>query len=599
MAQRRSDVARKSSKRKPTRIVDAEIIATPDARTGTLPALQVLIDGGVLTPLHVAAALRVAARTGRVLADVLRSRHPDVAFGDALGYVFVDLVEATIDPEAVNVVPLGLARRHGVVPIAFDEADRLVVATSDATNVIAHDDVVTASGRELTLVLAEPRAIEEAWLRLRALDRSAEYMLSEAGSDDAHAEAAEVVFDSAADVPLVRAINHLITQAVHQHASDLHIEPQERDVRVRFRLDGVLHTIMHAPKSVTGEMTSRLKVMANMDIADRRLPQDGRMTVAVDGHPVDLRVATVPSVWGEEVMLRILDRSSSVLSLEELGFVPDTLAQYEDAIANPHGAILVVGPTGSGKSTTLYSTLSVLNEESRKVITVEDPVEVRLPGVSQIHVNRRAGLSFASALRSILRSDPDVVMVGEIRDTETAKIAIEAAMTGHLVLSTLHTNDAPSALTRLMEMQVEPFLVASSLRCVLAQRLARKLCVRCREAYDPPAHVLAATGGLDGVPLYRAVGCKECCGTGYRGRIGLVELMLVNEAIEGLAADRCPSEEIRRTAIAQGMRSLCDDGLSKVREGITSLDEVMRVVGARSRDSHDRARQSMRPYAVD
>ena len=450
----------------------------------------------------------------------------------------------------------------------------------DPTNVIAIDDIATVTGRQLELVLSEQGAIEDAWVRLGALDRSTEIMLSEAAEEEEQEQQPD--FDSVEDAPIVRAINQIIAQAVNQRASDLHIEPQERDVRVRFRLDGVLHEVMRIPRTLHSGVTSRIKVMADLNIAERRIPQDGRMTVTVEGSPIDLRVATVPSVWGEEVILRILDRSSSLLTLVELGFLPDTLAKYERSFRKPHGAILVVGPTGSVKSTTLYSTLSVVNEVSRKIITVEDPVEFRLPGMSQIHVNPKAGLTFASALRSILRSDPDVVMVGEIRDTETARIAIEAAMTGHLVFSTLHTNDAPSAITRLIEMQVEPFLVASSVECVLAQRLARKLCARCKEPYTPLPEVLADAGLPDGTELHRPVGCNECSGTGYRGRIALVELMEVTEEIERLAVDRRSSEEIRKIAIEQGMRTLRDDGMQKAIGGVTSLEEVLRIVEGRS-----------------
>jgi type IV pilus assembly protein PilB len=323
--------------------------------------------------------------------------------------------------------------------------------------------------------------------------------------------------------------------------------------------------------------------MAELDIAEKRIPQDGRMTVRVEGRPIDLRVATVPSVWGEEVILRVLDRSSGILTLEDLGFLEDTLEQYAQSFRKPYGAILVVGPTGSGKSTTLYSTLSVVNDIARKIITVEDPVEFRLAGVSQIHVNPKTGLKFATALRSILRSDPDVVMVGEIRDTETARIAIDAAMTGHLVFSTLHTNDAPSAITRLIEMGVEPFLVASSIECVLAQRLARKLCPRCKVEYEPPAEVLKEVGVRDpNATFYRAMGCNNCSGTGYRGRIALVELMPMSEEIERLAVERSSSEDIRRLALAQGMRSLREDGMRKVERGITSLEEVLRIVEGRT-----------------
>jgi type IV pilus assembly protein PilB len=308
------------------------------------------------------------------------------------------------------------------------------------------------------------------------------------------------------------------------------------------------------------------------------------MTIAVEGNPIDLRVTTVPSVWGEEVVLRILDRSSSLLTLEDLGFLGDTLRVYESAFRSPHGAILVVGPTGSGKSTTLYSTLSVVSDVTKKIITVEDPVEFRLPGMSQIHVNPKAGLTFATALRSILRSDPDIIMVGEIRDTETARIAVESAMTGHLVFSTLHTNDAPSAMTRLVEMGVEPFLVASAIECVLAQRLARQLCRRCSEPYTPPAEVVRqcqVPAGEEAV-FYKPVGCNHCAGTGYRGRVALVELMNVTEEIERMTVERRSSDEIRRLATEQGMRSLREDGMIKVRMGVTSLEEVLRIVEGRS-----------------
>jgi len=564
---RRKRVGEKLPTKKP-RLVSAR-------NRGTLPAMKALIDKGVLTQKAATALLADAANDKRDLAEVIRERHPRIALSSAFDYPFVDLLELRIDPAAVAAVPEALARRHGVLPFGFD-GDRLIIAIADAIDVIAVDDLAMASGREIAIVLAEPGSIEDAWMRLDVLDTSTETMLTEATNEAEDEE--EFEFDASSDAPVVRAINQLIVQAVHQHASDLHIEPQEDDVRVRFRLDGVLKEIMHAPRRFNNGITSRLKIMANMDIAERRIPQDGRMTVTVDNQPVDLRIATVPSVWGEEVILRILDRSSSLLTLTELGFLPDTLRRYEQAITKPHGAILVVGPTGSGKSTTLYSTLSVINEPTRKIITVEDPVEFRLKGTSQIHVNQKAGLSFASALRSILRSDPDVVMVGEIRDTETARIAIEAAMTGHLVFSTLHTSDAPSAITRLIEMQVEPFLVATSIQCVLAQRLARKLCLRCREQYAPTATVLTELGLPKRTRMFHAVGCTECSGTGYRGRVAIVELMMMSEEIERLAADRKSSEEIRRVAVAQGMRSLREDGLEKACMGTTSLEEVLRVV---------------------
>ena len=547
-------------------------------RRHVLPALEALIDRDLLTAEQASDAMSRSAKTGVTINDILSEVVPSLGPVIGLSYPYVDLSAADVQIEAVDLVPESLARRHGVLPLGFDH-ERLVVALSDPTNVIALDDLRTVTGRELRLFLAERTAIHDSWVRLGTLDRATETFLEEAAVDD---DQQDVDLDPASDAPIVRAINQIIAQAVQQRASDLHIEPQERDVRVRFRMDGVLHDIMRIPRSLHAGVTSRLKVMAELNIAEKRIPQDGRMSIVVEGNPIDLRMATVPSVWGEEVILRILDRSSGLLTLTDLGFVDDTLKRYEQAFRKPHGAILVVGPTGSGKSTTLYSTLSIVNEVSRKIITVEDPVEFRVAGVSQIHVNPKAGLTFATALRSILRSDPDVVMVGEIRDTETARIAIEAAMTGHLVFSTLHTNDAPSAVTRLVEMGVEPFLVASAVRCVLAQRLARKLCERCKEAYTPTTELLADVG-LEGIDvLYRAVGCNQCAGTGYRGRVALVELMVISEEIERLTVERKSVDDVRNVAIEQGMRSLRDDGIIKARSGVTSLEEVLRIVEGRT-----------------
>jgi type IV pilus assembly protein PilB len=553
--------------------------SAPAASRGSIPALDVLVERGFITPEEASAALAISAQSGRTVDSVLRESRPDLPRSPGLAFPYVDLAETQIDLSAIKLIPEQLARRHGVLPLGF-EGERLVVAVSDPTNVITFDDVRTVTGRELRLVIAEQSVIRDAWVRLATLDRSTENLLEEAAPE---ADELEVQDDLAEDAPIVRAINQIIAQAVQQRASDLHIEPQDHDVRVRFRLDGVLRDIMRIPKSLHAGVISRIKVMADLNIAERRIPQDGRMTVAVDGQPVDLRIATVPSVWGEEVILRVLDRSSSLLTLKDLGFLDDTLKTYEGAFRKPHGAILVVGPTGSGKSTTLYSTLSVVNDVSRKIITVEDPVEFRLNGISQIHVNPKAGLSFATALRSILRSDPDVVMVGEIRDPETARIAIEAAMTGHLVFSTLHTNDAPSAVTRLVEMGVEPFLVASAIECVLAQRLARKLCERCKVPYSPAPELLIENGIEDeDAVFYRAMGCNACSNTGYRGRVALVELMMVTEEIEKLTVERVSSEDVRRMALKQGMRSLRDDGILKVLAGVTSIEEVLRIVEGRS-----------------
>ncbi len=378
-------------------------------------------------------------------------------------------------------------------------------------------------------------------------------------------------------------MNLLISQAIQDRASDIHIEPAEHDMGVRYRIDGVLHEMQRAPKNVQNGVISRLKIMSDIDIAERRRPQDGRMSVRHGGRQIDLRVATLPTVHGEKVVMRILDNSNTGLGMEQLALQERNAAAYKQSYTKPYGMILVTGPTGSGKSTTLYTTLHAVAKPEINVITVEDPVEYRMAGINQVQVNPKAGLTFASALRSILRSDPDVVLLGEIRDHETAQIAIEASLTGHLVLSTLHTNDAPSAITRLTEMDIEPFLVGSALDCVVAQRLARRLCDRCREVYEPSVETLVhlKVGYSDDLPiptLYRAVGCQACSQTGYRGRVALHEVMSVTEEIERLAVARASSAEIGRVAREQGMLTLRQDGWTKAQLGITSIEEILRVV---------------------
>jgi type IV pilus assembly protein PilB len=375
----------------------------------------------------------------------------------------------------------------------------------------------------------------------------------------------------------------LITQAVNDRASDIHVEPGERNLKVRYRIDGVLHEVMSPPKSVQAGITSRLKIMADINIAERRIPQDGRIGLKVQNKAIDIRVATLPTVYGEKIVMRLLDKSSVLLQLQDLGFQPQNFQRFQESYKKPYGMILVTGPTGSGKSTTLYATLNILNQPTVNIITVEDPVEYRLAGINQIQTNNKAGLTFSAALRSILRADPDIILIGEIRDRETAQIAVEAALTGHLVLSTLHTNDAPSAVTRLIEMGIEPFLVASSIDCILAQRLARKLCDRCKEPYMPTAEELLTAKfpwveGEEIPKLFKAVGCTSCGKTGYKGRMAVHEVLTVTEDVERLAVERASSEEIARMAQSQGMATLRDDGLEKVRQGLTSIEEILRVV---------------------
>jgi type IV pilus assembly protein PilB len=423
--------------------------------------------------------------------------------------------------------------------------------------------------------------VEAAIQRVAGMDGQVDALATQASeqleTDDEQLDAA------IEEAPIVKLVQAIMTQAVGDRASDVHIEPNEVDVRVRFRVDGVLHDVMHSPKNIQGGLISRLKVMADLNIAEKRVPQDGRIGMRVGGRQLDLRVATLPTVYGEKVVIRVLDKSNALLKLEDLGFLEDAYKRFEASFRKPYGAILVTGPTGSGKSTTMYSTLNILNEEDKNIITVEDPVEYRLPGVNQIQVNPKAGLTFASALRSILRADPDIVLIGEIRDKETATIAIEAALTGHLVLSSLHTNDAPSAISRLVEMEVETFLVASAIDAVVAQRLARKLCERCKESYKPDHAELGEAGFPEWLwpeiaELWRAVGCSACSSTGFRGRAGLYEVMPMSEEIERLTVDRASADEIRRVAVQQGMVTLRDDGLEKARLGLTSIEEVARVV---------------------
>ena len=499
-----------------------------------------------------------------------------------VGFEFVDLAEYRVDPRAVGLVSESLSRRYGVLPIGWD-GERLVVAMADPSNVFALDDIRTITKQEVKVVVATRSSILEAIGRYHRMDEGAADISAQVASElelDADLSQIKEVTDEA---PIVKLVNMLIAQAVEDRASDIHIEPSERDLRIRYRIDGVLHEVMRPPKSVQAGVISRLKIMADVDIAERRLPQDGRVNVKLAGKSIDLRVATLPTMYGEKIVLRVLDKSKAVLKLADLGFLDSSMQRFEESYRKASGTILVTGPTGSGKSTTLYATLNIVNDETRNVITVEDPVEYRLAGINQMQVNNKAGLTFATALRSILRSDPDVVLVGEIRDRETATIAVEAALTGHLVLSTLHTNDAATTPTRLVEMGVEPFLVASAVDCIVAQRLARRLCGRCKQAYQPTPAELERVGsdlGGAGEPgeLFRPVGCGACGKTGYRGRFAIHEVLPVTEDVERLIVGRAHSEEVKKMAVAQGMITLRQAAVVHATRGITSLAEVLRVV---------------------
>ncbi len=494
----------------------------------------------------------------------------------------IDLANFTIEPAVLSLVPAAMARRHNVIPIS-QSGNRIALAMVDPDDLLAIDDVSS-----YTDALVEP------WVAARdamstALDRyfrsddelsNLSAALEEAASERS---ADEIAFTSTneSDVPIVKFVNLLISQAIQDRASDIHIEPGETELLVRYRIDGVLHDMQRADAAIQDGIVSRLKIMSDIDIAEKRIPQDGRLSVTYDRRTIDLRVATLPTVWGEKIVMRILDNTAEQVGIQNLLLSPTNLARFTSAVSRPHGMILVTGPTGSGKSTTLYTAVREIANRTVNVITVEDPVEYRLAGINQVQVNPRAGLTFNTALRSILRADPDVVLVGEIRDRETAQITVEAALTGHLVLSTLHTNDAPSALTRLADIGVEPYLVGSALQCIVAQRLARRLCDRCRESYvASDATLVTMDASPDGPPveLFRAVGCTVCSNTGYRGRIAIHEVMSISEVIEQAIVHRASASELRGIALAEGMIPMREDGWSKVREGLTTVEEVLRVV---------------------
>lgn len=563
----------------------------PLSTTETVQLVHYLRDQGVCTPEQADQALAEeyanpgARPITAILVGVGVSESSLLAsLASAVGMEFYDLGEVDIDASAVAMVPEAMCRRLGCLPIAYDGRS-LVVAMSDPTNVLARDDLRAVTRSDISVVLATQEDIEGAINRFHRMDESLD-TLTEGIDGDAGIESVEDIAMGSEildEAPVVKLVNLLITQAVNDRASDIHVEPQEKDIRVRYRIDGVLHEVMRSPKTIQAGVVSRLKIMADLDIAERRIPQSGRISVKVAHKAVDLRVETLPTVHGEKIVMRVIDKSAGLLDIKDMGLSDSDTARYAWATGLPYGAILVSGPTGSGKSTTLYATLNLLNGPERNIITVEDPVEQKIAGLSQVQVHTKAGMTFASALRSILRADPDIVMVGEMRDRETAQIGIEAALTGHLVLSTIHTNDSASVMTRLIEMGIEPFLVASAIDCVIGQRLARRLCVKCKEPYQPTVEALLEAGwhgaeSLEELPtLYRAAGCQACAKTGYSGRIAIFEILLVNEEIERLCVDRVSSDDIKRAAVEQGMTTLRQDALLKAAQGITTLEEVLRV----------------------
>lgn len=549
---------------------------------------QTLVLSGLVDPDDMAAML-ASTEDGTDLRHRIVAAHlaTDVQIAEAVaretGHPYVDLASAALSPEVIAAIPAALCRRYQLIPIALGRR-RLTIGMVDPTDLIAIDDVTTATDLNVRPVVVSADALAAAFTRhLRSDEELSDLseQIGENAASDFAASGTESLDDTVDDAPVVRFVNLLITQAIDDRASDIHIEPGERRLTVRYRIDGVLHEMQKADRSIQDGVISRLKIMASIDIAERRRPQDGRLSILHEGRPVDLRVATLPTVWGEKIVMRILDNAGQALAMSDLRFSAINEQRFRTAITRPHGMVLVTGPTGSGKSTTLYTALSTVANEQINVITVEDPVEYRIEGINQVQVNPRAGLTFQAALRSILRSDPDVVLVGEIRDKETATISIEAALTGHLVLSTLHTNDAPSALTRLTEIGCEPFLVGTALTAVVAQRLARRLCVACRAPYTESADRLTSVGWAhdphDLPQLYRAAGCTDCSGTGYRGRVALHEVMTLSEGLEQLVVARRTGTEMRQLALAEGMVPLREDGFGKVAQSITTIEEVLRV----------------------
>lgn len=555
---------------------------------------DVLIEMGAITPAMLDGALARQREEGGRLGEILiamGSVSPEV-MGDGLARrlgVPRARLASGVDPAVLDLLDERSRRRYRVVPLAVDAGGALLLAMADPTDVLTLDDLRMLMGRDVRPALALETEID-AFLNAGNVheDNFLSGLVREAGpaSGPVRDDMSDLASISGESAPVVRMVGSVVSRAVEEGASDIHLEPQADEMLVRYRIDGVLRTVAAIPASLSREVVSRIKVMGDMDIAERRVPQDGRVGLTAAGHRLDLRVVTVPTVHGEGVVIRILDTSNAMRKLSELGFSTETLERFSHCYRRPYGAVLVSGPTGSGKSTTLYGALHSLNTGDRKIITVEDPVEYRLAGINQVQVNSKAGLTFATGLRALLRSDPDVLMVGEVRDGETAQIMMQAALTGHLVMATIHTNDAASALTRLTEMGVEPFLSASGVLGVLAQRLARRLCTDCRREVKVPAATLREFAGTntlpegvtDPAPIYQAVGCASCRQTGYKGRLGIYEMLTMSEEIERLTAGTAPSSEIRRQARREGMRTMREDGVLKVLAGETTLNELARTV---------------------
>jgi type IV pilus assembly protein PilB len=557
----------------------------PPRRTGRSTRMigEVVVDLGFADRETVDEAVETARTLGRptglVLVEQGVLRHDQLArvVAERFGLDYVDLAVYDLDMGAANLLNSEACKRYQSVPIGFTDEGTLLLAMADPTNVLTIDDVAMMTGRRVKPVAASVEDLNLLLARLTRMDDSIEDIVEE--EVDADEEQDLQVDEADRDAPIIKLVHSIVAQAVQQGASDIHVNPEEGDTRVLFRVDGVLAPAATVKRKMAMGVVSRIKIMADLDISEKRVPQDGRFALTVDGRRVDIRVVTLPLVYGEGVVLRILDKGMVIQGLDSLGMPPHPLEQFKAAIKKPNGAVLVTGPTGSGKSTTLYAALNELNDGERSILTIEDPVEQRIAGIKQMQIAPKAGVTFDVGLRSMLRADPDVIMVGEIRDRETAHIAVEAALTGHLVLTTLHTRDAPSALGRLIDMGIEPFLVSSAVDCIVAQRLVRLLCEHCKKPLKVSDSVLAEHG-LAGAEPFEAVGCSRCGGSGYRGRLGVYEVMTVSEHIRALILERASVDVMVTVAVREGMRRLRDDGIDKVREGLTSIAEVERMTNS-------------------
>ncbi|MBM3249077.1 MAG: type II secretion system protein GspE [Candidatus Omnitrophica bacterium] len=561
------------------------------------PLGQVLIDQGLITKSQLDQALEEKRQSGEPLRQILiklgyvNGDAMNNFFEQEIGVLKVSLKDRHIEPEVLKKVPEEICRKFEVVPISFED-NILVLGMVNPLDIITIDRIRMLLNCEVEPVLVSDKEVQDLFAKFFALEDLVEMDESEVSKEAENIEIAEQkeqeeddvdiskLHDLAEEMPVIKLVNLIITKAVNEWASDIHIEPREDSLRIRLRIDGVLHPVPAPPKRLHSAIVSRIKILSGMDIAERRVPQDGRYAVRIKGREVDIRVSSVPSIHGEKIVMRLLDTTTVLPGLAQLGFYPDELKKYNDIIKKPWGILLVTGPTGSGKTTTLYASLNTIKSAERNIVTVEDPVEYRLDEITQVQVNVKAGLTFAAGLRAFLRQDPDIMMVGEIRDKETAEIAVQSALTGHLVLSTIHTNDAASTFTRLIDMGIEPFLVTSTILCIIAQRLVRRICAHCKSEYKPAPELIE---GLDfgkpvkDVKFVKGRGCENCRNTGYKGRMAIFELLSPSSDIRKLVLEKSSADEIKKAARKDGMLSLFEDGLRKVLDGHTTIEEVLRV----------------------